>query len=127
MECSTKVSCNKTCNSMSQTGVNRCPDPVQGETEQNLDSPELDIVAGVANATEATVVDESPINLGRQTVKKRRGPRTEYWVAYEEYMDEKNCRRARCKHCGTTYACDSNKNGTKNVKNHFQACEKKSG
>lgn len=59
-----------------------------------------------------------------QPVSKRRATRKEYWVGYTEFYDENKLLKAKCKYCGSVYACDSNRNGTKNVRNHFYRCEK---
>lgn len=94
------------------------------EIRLNHDSMERLEVGGDADASEEPIIDETEGNFEKRAFKKGRGTVAGYWAGYEKYLDADNKRRARCLYCGKTYASDSSKNGTKNVKNHFSACKK---
>ncbi|KAK9741788.1 hypothetical protein RND81_03G128300 [Saponaria officinalis] len=61
-----------------------------------------------------------PLVSGRQYITGKR--RAGYWVHFREYM-ENGVRRSKCLYCiKKIFASDGNKNGSKNIKNHWLVC-----
>ncbi|KAL4021214.1 hypothetical protein IC575_020006 [Cucumis melo] len=62
----------------------------------------------------------SPVLGKRKPVK----PQSSVW---EHFIKVEGCDpkypRAACKHCGASYACDSKRNGTTNLKRHLEKCK----
>ncbi|CAH9144073.1 unnamed protein product [Cuscuta epithymum] len=59
-------------------------------------------------------------NYVKRNSKKKKG---EYWRCLWEYLDEDNKLRAECIYCDSTFAADTNVNGTTNLENHTSNCK----
>jgi len=46
------------------------------------------------------------------------------WQHFIEIKENGKRVASKCKYCGVVYKADPNKNGTKNLKNHFPKCSK---
>ncbi|TXG67287.1 hypothetical protein EZV62_008562 [Acer yangbiense] len=61
------------------------------------------------------------IRVGGRKGKKK----SDCWLHFQEYETKDGKKRARCKHCGDTYACGSGSNGTTNMNTHIRKrCKK---
>ncbi|XP_021834815.1 zinc finger BED domain-containing protein RICESLEEPER 3-like [Prunus avium] len=91
------------------------------------DEESVDISMGI-DAANTENTEEKELSPTKKKVRANVGKRRLRSPAWESFdllpVDEDNKKRAKCKHCGVVYVCDS-RYGTGNLLNHAKNCVKK--
>lgn len=100
------------------TNATQMPTSKDNSCEEVLVQP-IKNKSAMSSQTTAEGVTEERQYLTTPTKQK-----AEYRKDFKIYLSKEGMRRAECKFCSITYAADPNNNGTKNVRNHWVACQK---
>ncbi|KAK2662834.1 hypothetical protein Ddye_001408 [Dipteronia dyeriana] len=95
-------------------------DPRTYSSDENLGSQSDDELED-----SSSVVKENSGKMGVRVGGRKGKKISNCWLHFEEYQTKDGNKRARCKHCGDTYACGSGSIGTTNMNTHIRKWCKK--
>lgn len=86
--------------------------------DSDFDDVEVSKRSQIECSKDSDELEKPPIcPSGKQSEAKKWSKCCDHFVQYKTPNERK---RAKCKHCGTSYACDPNINGTRNLNAHIR-------